>query len=96
MYFESLAAITAVFVWASTGPGIVNSVAHQVIVLSSIVTIGFNINPLMRYDGYYILGDLLGLPNLRQMAIKRVQGLAKQTPVWPSQTKQRDVVVPPA
>lgn len=77
MYFESLAAIIATFVWASTGPGVVNSIMHQVIVLASVVTIGFNINPLMRYDGYYILGDLLGLPNLRQMAIKRVQGLAK-------------------
>lgn len=77
MYFESLAAIIAVFIWASTGPGVVNSIMHQVIVLASVVTIGFNINPLMRYDGYYIMGDLLGLPNLRQMAIKRVQGLVK-------------------
>lgn len=88
MYFESIAAIIATFVWATTSPGLVNSAAHQVILLASIVTIGFNINPLMRYDGYYIMGDVLGLPNFRQMSIKQVQGYCKRIlfgiPVPPS------------
>ena len=31
-------------------------------------TIVFNANPLLRYDGYYILADLVEIPNLRQKA----------------------------
>ena len=34
----------------------------------SVSTIVFNANPLLRYDGYYILADLVEIPNLRQKA----------------------------
>ncbi|MCG3126933.1 MAG: hypothetical protein CHACPFDD_01788 [Phycisphaerae bacterium] len=68
MYIESIFAAVAVFVWAMTQPSLLNSVAYNVIFLASGVTLLFNINPLMRYDGYYILSDLLELPNLRQRA----------------------------
>jgi putative peptide zinc metalloprotease protein len=36
--------------------------------ISSVSTIVFNANPLLRYDGYYILADLMEIPNLRQKA----------------------------
>lgn len=72
MYFESIVAIAAVFVWANTAAGFVNSLAYQVILLASVVTIGFNANPLMRFDGYYVLSDWLGVPNLRERASRSV------------------------
>ncbi len=65
MYFESILAMIALFIWTFTSPGIVHSAAQYAVVLSTIVTIGFNANPLMKYDGYYVLGDLLGMPNLK-------------------------------
>jgi|CXWL01.1.fsa_nt_gi putative peptide zinc metalloprotease protein len=65
MYVESILAAIAVFVWATTGPSLVNSVAYDAIFLAGVITILFNVNPLMRYDGYYVLSDILGLPNLR-------------------------------
>ena len=34
----------------------------------SVSTVIFNANPLLRYDGYYILADLTEIPNLRQKA----------------------------
>ena len=68
MYFESIVAMLALVVWAFTGPGIIHSAAQHAVVLSTIVTIGFNINPLMKYDGYYIVSDLLGMPDLRNQA----------------------------
>jgi putative peptide zinc metalloprotease protein len=46
--------------------------------LASIVTIGFNINPLMRYDGYYILSDLVEIPNLRERSVAQVQAVCKR------------------
>jgi putative peptide zinc metalloprotease protein len=36
--------------------------------ISSVSTVIFNANPLLRYDGYYILSDLVEIPNLRQKA----------------------------
>ncbi len=68
MYFESMVAAVALLVWASTGTTWLNALAYQVFFLASVVTLGFNLNPLMRFDGYYILSDLLGIPNLRQRA----------------------------
>ena len=40
----------------------------NIIFISSVSTILFNANPLLRYDGYYILADITEIPNLRQKA----------------------------
>lgn len=66
------AAIAAV-VWAATGQGLVNSLAHNLVVLGSASTLLFNANPLLRFDGYYVLADLLDQPNLQQRATAQVQ-----------------------
>lgn len=68
MYVELLVAAGAVFVWASIGAGVVHSIAYNLIFIASVSTILFNINPLLRFDGYYILSDLIGIPNLNQRA----------------------------
>jgi putative peptide zinc metalloprotease protein len=68
MYFESLIAILAVFAWVSTPPGLLHSIAHYTIVLSTAMTIVFNANPLLKFDGYYVLSDYLGIPNLKRIA----------------------------
>ncbi len=78
MYFESMVAFIALLVWCWTDDPLISSCAHHVVVLSSAVTIGFNINPLMRYDGYYVLSDLTGMPNLRQRSMEQVQRLFKR------------------
>jgi putative peptide zinc metalloprotease protein len=68
MYVELVLASIAVFVWWFSTPGMVNQLALNVIFVSSVSTILFNANPLLRYDGYYILSDLLEIPNLRTKA----------------------------
>ncbi len=78
MYVESIFAALAVLVWASTGPSWVHSLAYNVIFLAGVVTVLFNINPLMRYDGYYLLSDLLEIPNLREASTRYVLGVAKR------------------
>ncbi len=78
MYFESIVAFLALILWCWTDDPLISSCAHHVVVLSSAVTIAFNINPLMRYDGYYILSDLTGIPNLRQRSIEQVQWVLKR------------------
>lgn len=66
MYFESILAAFAVLVWWNTGRGVLNALALNVVAVSSVTTVVFNANPLLRYDGYYILSDWLEIPNMRQ------------------------------
>jgi putative peptide zinc metalloprotease protein len=65
---ELVLAAAATLVWASTEPGWVNALALNVMVLCSVNSLLINGNPLLRYDGYYILADGLGTPNLQQQA----------------------------
>jgi len=67
MLFETFVAAIAAMAWAATPePGPVRTVCYSVMLLSGLTTILFNINPLLRYDGYYILADLAGIPNMWQ------------------------------
>ncbi|MFN0130239.1 MAG: peptidase M50 [Verrucomicrobiales bacterium] len=68
MIVEVFVAAVAVVVWASTGPGALNAVAYNMIFIASVSTLLANANPLLRFDGYYILCDLIDLPNLNQRA----------------------------
>jgi len=77
MYFESMLAMVAVVVWLCTDTGQLHSAAQYAIVLSTVVTIGFNANPLMRYDGYFILCDLVNIPNLHRDAKAAASGFIK-------------------
>jgi putative peptide zinc metalloprotease protein len=73
MIVEVFVASIAAFVWANTAPGTVHSLAYNMMFVASVSTVLFNINPLLRFDGYYILSDLLDIPNLHQ----RSTGLLK-------------------
>ena len=64
MYVELFVAAIAAIAWAALPDGPAASVLHNTIVMGSMVTIFFNANPLMRFDGYYIASDLLGIANL--------------------------------
>ncbi|MBI2217835.1 MAG: hypothetical protein HYU51_11100 [Candidatus Rokubacteria bacterium] len=57
-------AAMALLVWVSAEPGTVRTLAYNVVLIAGISTILFNANPLLRYDGYYVLADLLEIPNL--------------------------------
>jgi putative peptide zinc metalloprotease protein len=59
----ALAAI-AVMVWIHASPGLGRTVAFNIILIGGVSTLLFNGNPLLRFDGYYILSDLIEIPNL--------------------------------
>jgi len=58
----------ATLLWWFTNPGLLNRLCLDVMFLGSVSTVLLNGNPLLRYDGYYVLSDLLEIPNLRQKA----------------------------
>ncbi|HZZ28742.1 MAG TPA: hemolysin D [Pirellulales bacterium] len=68
MYVEVCIASIATFIWWFSQPGLLNNVCLSTMFVCSVSTVVFNGNPLLRYDGYYILADLMEIPNLRQKA----------------------------
>jgi putative peptide zinc metalloprotease protein len=64
MWAELALAAAAMYLWLLLEPGAVRSVMHSVILIAGISTVIFNANPLLRFDGYYVLCDLLEMPNL--------------------------------
>lgn len=58
-----LAALAAV-VWLNVEDGLVRQAAFVIMSLGGLSSLLFNGNPLMKLDGYYVLCDVVDLPNL--------------------------------
>jgi putative peptide zinc metalloprotease protein len=79
IWVELIIASLATFVWWYTPHWpFINNVALCIMVLCSVSTFVFNANPLMRFDGYYILADWLEVPNLRERANRYIMGIAQE------------------
>lgn len=79
MYVELAVAAVAVLVWIQTDPAsTLHQLAFNTIFIASVTTLLFNANPLIRFDGYYILSDLIEMPNLAQRSKDYLYYLAKK------------------
>ncbi len=77
-FFQLFIWALAVFVWRATTQDIlINKIALAVLSFSGVALL-FNFNPLLKYDGYYLLSDYLEIPNLRQKAGKYWRHLIKR------------------
>lgn len=88
MVVELFLAALALFFWLSLDAGTLRSVAYNVILISSVSTVLFNANPLLRYDGYYIFSDLVEIPNLAQRGLKYLGYLVKRYPLGIKKEKE--------
>lgn len=70
MVIELLLASLALFVWLNVEPGLISALAYNVMLIGGVSTVLFNGNPLLRYDGYYMLADLVEIPNLGQRSTR--------------------------
>jgi len=85
---EIMLASVAAVAWISSEPGMLKQIAYTTMVACSVSTVLFNANPLLRFDGYYILSDLLEIPNMRiktsqylgYLFDRYVLGIRKQPP----------------
>jgi putative peptide zinc metalloprotease protein len=68
MMAEIILAVVASLLWSVLPDGPARTAAFLLSGSTWIITIVVNINPLMRFDGYYLFGDWLGEPNLMQRA----------------------------
>jgi putative peptide zinc metalloprotease protein len=95
MMIELFIAALAAIVWSNTQPGLLNQTMANIVITGSVVTLLFNANPLMRFDGYYIFSDLTNTPNLGMHARNWMTLWARQfflgipatEPDWPERRK---------
>jgi putative peptide zinc metalloprotease protein len=75
---EVALAALAMITWTLVEPGIVQAIAFNVMLICGISTVLFNGNPLLRFDGYYVLADLVEIPNLASRASRYLAYLVQR------------------
>ncbi len=78
IYVELVIASIAAFIWSSVDDPLWSNLLYNLIISASVTTLLFNINPLMRFDGYYILSDWMEVPNLASDALVMLQNVCKR------------------
>jgi putative peptide zinc metalloprotease protein len=73
MWVEALIASACTLLWWFSVPGLFHSLCLNLMFLCGVSTFLFNGNPLLRYDGYFVLADWLEIPNLQQQATTAVR-----------------------
>ncbi len=92
MIVELIIAMVAIPVWAMTYDGTLHWVSFDLIIVCLGGSILFNANPLLRYDGYYLLSDAIGVENLQSESKQRWQRLVRslfegpQPPIAPERS----------
>lgn len=70
MLVEVFIAALAFYIWLAVEPGVARAVCFNVMIIAGVSALIFNGNPLLRFDAYYILADLIELPNLAQQSAR--------------------------
>jgi putative peptide zinc metalloprotease protein len=79
IYVELIIAAIATFVWWNTpAQPFINHLSLSLMVICSVSTVVFNANPLMRFDGYYVVADWLEIPNLRDRSNRFLKQLVQE------------------
>ena len=97
MYVEMFLFSVATFTWWFTTPGMIQDAALNLMVVCGVSTLLTNGNPLMRYDGYFVLADYLEIPNLATRAGKEARrvflryglGVDRERDDWTSRHEKR-------
>ena len=86
---ETTLACLGLGVWLLVEPGLVREIAFSVLLTGAASSLLFNANPLLKFDGYYVLSDFIEIPNLASrsgryllyVAKRRLFGLPETSPV---------------
>jgi putative peptide zinc metalloprotease protein len=96
MYVELAVAAVAAIIWSEAESAGTRYLCANLVTMASLATIVFNANPLMKFDGYYILSDWLGIPNLypngelylKTWARRYLFGVPAVLPEWPARHRR--------
>ncbi len=98
---ELMLAVIASLIWSFTSPGIIQSICFFIASSAWLMTLLVNLNPLMRFDGYFLLADLIGIHNLQQQSFsvarwhlrKTLFGIMETPPQYFTKRKQRGLII---
>lgn len=77
--FEFYLATMALILWNFMMPGVGQMICFTIIMISLVGSLLINLNPLMRFDGYYVLSDYSGIENLHAVAIDYARAFIRKT-----------------
>lgn len=98
VWVELLLAGISAFVWLLVDvANPIGFIAYVLMTIGTATSLLINLNPLLKFDGYYILTDMLEIPNLRQNAIAwfswtlktRLLGMDDEAPFSPTHRERR-------
>jgi len=75
---EMFVASIALFVWLGASDGLLRDCALNVFTIGAVSTVLFNANPLLKFDGYFIVQDLIEVPNLMSRSAQYYRYLIKR------------------
>jgi len=79
IYVEAIVCSAATATWVFTYPdSLLNQAAYKTMLLTGFATVFFNINPLIKVDGYYALASVLELPDLREGSFRYLGALLQK------------------
>jgi putative peptide zinc metalloprotease protein len=93
MAVELFIAAIAFYLWLLAEPGIARAVLFNVMLVAGVSTLLFNGNPLLRYDAYYILADMLEIPNLANRSLRYWGYLIERYPFGVKEAEAPDASV---
>jgi putative peptide zinc metalloprotease protein len=73
MYFELILSAICVVIWWNAPMGAIQNMCLNIAFVSTVSTLIFNANPLLKFDGYYILADFLEIPNMQTKATQALR-----------------------
>lgn len=100
VYIELTIFFIATFVWWFSSTGFVQDFAVNLMFVCSLSTVVVNGNPLLKYDGYFVLADLVEIPNLAQQSSDQISrnfmvhalGIKDQELLWVSRSNKRFMI----
>jgi len=78
LIIEALVAVLAAWCWILLPDGLLRTLAFFVAVTSLGTTLFINLNPFMKFDGYFLLADFLGIENLQERAFATLRWRIRQ------------------
>ncbi|WP_028299656.1 hypothetical protein [Oceanospirillum beijerinckii] len=98
IYTELLLAAISAYIWLIADVNsILGTIAFIIMTMCTAQSLLFNLNPLVKFDGYYILSDLMEMPNLKQNSTVWFSRLLKtkvfrmdvEAPLMPTERERR-------
>jgi putative peptide zinc metalloprotease protein len=80
IWVELMFCSVASVVWWTTPAGLpIHDFAYKIMLITGVAVFLMNLNPLIKLDGYYLLGELIGLPSIKEDSTEYLSSWVKRT-----------------